>query len=120
MDRLREAQEAYRRAFNLFAKQVQHVQALTAQPNINPQALELALVDLERAHVHYDVCRDRWAQYLLPTGPKPARDPERSHSHCVRTIAEILWESAGRPEGTADEDWRKAEEIVKAAAAVAA
>ena len=33
----------------------------------------------------------------------------------VRPIAELLWESAGRPDGTADRDWRRAEEIVREA-----
>jgi len=32
MDRLRQAKEAYRKAFQHFAKQVEHVQTLTAQP----------------------------------------------------------------------------------------
>ena len=121
MDRLRRAKEAYREAFQHFAKQVEHVQTLTAQPNADPKVVEAALLDLERAHINYDVCRDEWAQFLLPSSPKTARDLERSHEDCIPTIAELLWESAGRPEGTADEDWRKAEEIVKqAAAAVAA
>ena len=97
-----------------------------AQPNVDPQALEAALLDLECAHVQYDLCRDEWVQHLLPSPiresvMKPVRDVEHAHEDCVRLIAELLWQNAGRPNGTADEDWRKAEEIVKqAAAAVAA
>lgn len=120
MDRLREAEEAYRNAFSEFARQVQRVQALTAQAHVDPKTFEAALLDLERAHVQYDLTRDRWVQFLLPSAAKSPHDVENSHADCVRTIAEVLWESAGRPEGTADKDWRKAEEIVKAAAAVAA
>ena len=40
------------------------------------------------------------------------------HSDDVRAIAELLWESAGRPEGTAAEDWRRAEEIIEKAASL--
>ena len=121
MDRQRQAQEAYRKAFRHFAKQVEHVQTLTAQPNVDLKVFEVALLELERAHINYDLCRDQWAKFLLPSAPKTVRDLEHSHEDCIPTIAELLWESAGRPEGTADEDWRKAEEIVKqAAAAVAA
>ncbi len=116
MDRLKQAEQAYRKAFDEFAAQVQHVQILTAQAHADPKIVEAALLDLERAHVNYDICRDRWVQFFLPS---EKRRPlvENSHEDCIRTIAELLWESAGRPEGTADEDWRKAEEIVKQAAA---
>jgi hypothetical protein len=37
----------------------------------------------------------------------------------VPAIAELIWESAGRPDGTAEEDWRRAEAIVKCAVATA-
>ncbi len=125
MDRLRQAEQEYRKAFDEFAAQVQHVQTLTAQAHVDPKIIEAALLDLERAHVNYDLCRDRWVQFLLPSknrGPlaEAGRDIEHSHEDCIRTIAELLWESAGRPAGTADEDWRKAAEIVKQAAAAVA
>ena len=35
----------------------------------------------------------------------------------VRAVARLLWESVGRPEGTADDDWNRAEQIVRRAAA---
>jgi hypothetical protein len=126
MDRARQAEQEYRKAFLQFAEKVQLVQTLTADPHIDPRQVEAALLEMERAHVRYDICRDRWAEFFLPSEKRarvnqPVREIEHSHEHCIPTIAEFLWESAGRPEGTADEDWRKAEEIVKqAAAAVAA
>src|SRR5580704_9720144 len=126
MKGLHQAEQAYRWAFDDFAKKSQNVQTLMAQPNVDPQALEIALLELECAHVTYDLYRDEWVQQLLPSasrnsGSSTALKIERAHEDCVRTIAELLWESAGRPEGQAHEDWRKAEEIVKqAAAAVAA
>jgi len=122
MERQRQAEQAYRQAFDEFAKKAQQVQALTAEPYVDQAKLEAALLELERAHVQYDLCRDQWVQYLLPNLTlRPAHDIEQAHEDCIRAIAELLWENSGRPEGTADEDWRKAEEIVKqAAAAVAA
>jgi hypothetical protein len=116
MDGKRDAEQAYRHAFEEFAKKVQHAQELTTQPHADPQAVETALLELERAHVHYDICRDQWLKHLLPE-PSRGRDVEHAHDACVRIIAELLWQSAGRPDGRADEDWRKAEEIVKQAAA---
>jgi hypothetical protein len=126
MKGLHQIEQAYRRAFDEFAKKAQYVQTLVAQPNVDPQALENALLELECAHVTYDLYRDRWVQHLLPaatrnTNLRTVREVEHAHEDCVRAIAELLWENAGRPEGQAHEDWRKAEEIVKqAAAAVAA
>jgi len=120
MDRLKHAEQEYRKAFQDFAAKVERVQTLSSQSHVDPKVVEAALLELERAHVHYDVSRDRWAQFFLPS---ENRGPLSEHSHedCIPTIAKLLWESAGCPEGTAEQDWRKAEEIVKqAAAAVAA
>jgi hypothetical protein len=125
MERLKQAEQAYRRAFDDFAKKAQFVQTLIAQPHVDPHALEAALLELECAHVAHDIYRDEWVQHLLPVALQnklnPARELERTHEDCVRAIAELLWENAGRPDGSAHEDWRKAEEIVKqATSAVAA
>jgi len=120
MDRPREAQQEYRKAFQEFAAKVKQVQTLTSQEHVDPQVMQTALLELERAHVNYNLSRDRWAQFLLSDEQEfivEAGDTEHAHDDCVRTIAELLWKGAGRPEGTADEDWRKAEEIVKQAAA---
>ena len=123
MKRAQEAEQAYRKAFQVFSGKVAQVQALAALPNANPQFVETALLELERAHVTYIARRDEWVQHLLPskTGSlnKPARDTQHEHDDCVRAIAELLWESAGRPEGTSERDWHRAEEIVRLAAAAA-
>ena len=120
MDGKRNAEQAYRHAFEEFARRVQNAQELTTQPHADPEAVEAALLELECAHVQYDISRDQWLQHFLPEQSR-GLDLEHAHEDCVRIIAELLWQSAGRPEGTAREDWRKAEEIVKqAAAAVAA
>jgi len=116
MERIRQAEQLYREAFAEFAKKAQQVQALTERSNADPRALEAALLELERAHVQHNLRRDEWAQQLLPGTLKPT-EIERAHEDCIRSIAALLWENAGRPEGTASEDWRKAEEIVRQATA---
>ncbi|HYL39286.1 MAG TPA: DUF2934 domain-containing protein [Bryobacteraceae bacterium] len=118
----KEAEQAYRRAFAEFSEKVQQVQALTAHPHPDAVRMERALLELERAHVIYGACRDQWVRHLLPSASANALvqaddEAKRAHEDCVRSIAELLWEGAGRPEGTAEANWRKAEEIVKAATA---
>jgi Protein of unknown function (DUF2934) len=117
MERTRQAEQAYREAFADFAKKAQHVQTLSAQSNVDARTMEAALLELERAHVQYNQRRDEWVQHLLPGAAVKQAEIERAHADCVRSIATLLWENAGRPEGTASEDWRKAEEIVRQATA---
>jgi hypothetical protein len=117
-----EAWRAYQRAFHQFSERVRHLQALTTDPHPNRTAIEAALVDVEKARVVYDGCRDALAQQLLPPTDTPGlriADPPQAITERVKSIAELLWESAGRPEGTADADWRLAEDIVKRAATAA-
>src|SRR5271154_2104449 len=121
MQRIQQAEIAYREAFADFARKAQNVQALNEQSNVSSNhpegALEAALVELERAHVQYNLRRDEWVQYLLPGGSLKPGEADQAHEDCIRSIAATLWENAGRPDGTAYEDWRKAEEIVRQATA---
>ena len=117
-----EACRAYESAFHRFSEQVRRLQILTSDPHPNRVAIEAALVDVEKARVLYDCSRDEMARVLLPISrgvEVPCKDTPEALNERVRGIAEILWESSGRPEGTADEDWRVAEQIVKQAAAAA-
>ena len=68
---------------------------------------------MERARLAYTAARDALARQLLPSLPQELR-PEPAD---VKGIAELLWEIAGRPEGTAQKDWFRAEEIARRAAA---
>jgi len=117
-----EAWRAYQTAFHEFSNCVRRLQTLTDDPHPNRFAIEAALVDVEKARAIYDDCRDALAQQLLPAAESsgiPAEDPPNAVTERVKSIAELLWESAGRPEGTADEDWHLAEEIVRRAATAA-
>jgi|ERR1043166_1709794 hypothetical protein len=119
---LEDAGRAYRRAFDDFSRRARLVQSLTAGPNPDRTAIDTALLELEKARVVYNRRRDALAQQLLrasnhnsfpPFGP----DSPQAYAGRVRSIAELLWEVAGRPDGTAEDDWYRAEEILRRAAA---
>jgi len=117
-------ESAYRRAFHDFSAKVRQVQDLVAYPHPDPAQVETALIELQKAHLVYDKSRDAWVQELfrspsITRGPIPVPDSAETHIADIRAIAELLWESAGRPEGTAEEDWRRAEDIIRRAAAAA-
>jgi hypothetical protein len=103
--------QAYRSAFVEFSRKVQRVQQLTAEQNPDLAALDTALLDLEKARIAYNTCRDALASHLL------ASSTPRTYGDRVKRMAELLWEVEGRPEGTADQDWHRAEEIVRRAPA---
>ena len=117
MTRTREIEAEYRSAFEEFSRKAQWVQLLAAQ-NSDGKTFETALLELEKAQLAYNHARDAFVQSLLPESAPLVHD--HNHSNDVPTIAELIWEGAGRPEGTAEEDWRRAEAIVKTAVATAA
>jgi hypothetical protein len=111
----------YRKSFKDFSRKAQRVQLLTEHPTGDRDAFETALFELEKAHMAYDEARDALVRSLLPAQPdNPAASPVQDHRANVQTVAELLWESAGRPTGTAEEDWRRAEAIVNCAVAATA
>lgn len=117
-----DVQRDYELAFVEFSQRVREVQRLTRIPNVDQSIVEAALVELERARAEYDRCRDAVARELLPEPQREiflrlSPDAPAAHQDRVRSVAELLWEASGRPEGTADQDWRRAEEIVRRASA---
>jgi hypothetical protein len=109
----------YREAFESFSRKAERVQFLASQENSDGKAFETALLELERAHLAYNQARDAFLQSLLPESAHIPAFDNQEHASDVPTLAELLWESAGRPDGTAEEDWRRAEAIVKRAVATA-
>src|SRR5579864_1904215 len=96
----KEAWRAYQRAFHDFSDRVRHLQALTTDPHPDRAAIQAALVEVEKARVIYDAYRDALAQQLLPASQRsdlPTEDPPEAKTERVKSIAELLWESAGRP-----------------------
>ena len=111
----------YRSAFEDFSRKIQRVQLLTERPTGDRKAFETALLELEKAHLAYDEARDALVGSLLPASHRQQRSSGADdYRGDVRAIAELLWESAGRPTGTAEEDWHRAEAIVQCAVASAA
>ena len=110
-------EEDYRQAFEDFSRRAQRVQLLTESASDDREGFETALLELEKAHLTYNEARDALVRSLLPSPQKQARS--RDHREDVPAIAELLWESAGRPHGTAEEDWQRAEAIVECAVASA-
>jgi hypothetical protein len=105
----------YRIAFDEFAQKVRQAQALMEASNPDWRAIDAALLDLEKARVVYNHRRDVLAQQLMKSAPVSASNEPSADR--VREIAELRWELAGKPDGTADDDWYRAEEIVRRAVA---
>ena len=88
MQRIQQAEIAYREAFADFARKAQNVQALNEQSNVSSNhpegALEAALLELESAHVEYNLRRDEWVQYLLPGGSLLALLPWLHHRYAQK------------------------------------
>jgi hypothetical protein len=116
-----EAWVAYREAFKTFSERARFVQDLAWRENLDRSTVDAAMLELEKAHAVYIARRNTLAYFLVPsTAPDrvrvPAPDSEFYESH-VRTVAELLWEVSGRPSGTANDDWYRAEEIIRSVAA---
>ena len=105
----------YRNAFAEFAQKNRQARALMSAMNPDWPAIDAALLELEKARVIYNQQRDILAQQLLSSSELP--DSIEPHSNRVSEIARLRWELAGKPEGTDDENWYRAEDIVRRATA---
>jgi hypothetical protein len=106
----------YRQAFREFARKAQSVQSLKEGPDPAGASIDNALLELERARLHHNNCRDALAYALLPD-PRLASAPPRQHIQNIRELAQLLWDFENRRDGRADDDWYRAEKIVRSAAA---
>ena len=114
--------KAYRTAFRGFAQKARFVQLLEGRENVQRDAMESALLEMEKARVAYNAARDRLAQELLKSSARPQDTRFRAAMQStdaprVKELAQLIWELTGRPEDTADDDWRRAEEILRRAQA---
>jgi hypothetical protein len=120
-ERTRKAQAlaAYREAFKNFSEKARFIQDITATRNLDRSLVDAAMLELEKAHSVYIERRNTLAYFLSPSTARDrvgAPDSEFYKSQ-VRRVAELLWEVSGRPLGTANDDWYRAEEIVRSIAA---
>lgn len=113
---------AYREAFQEFARRVEELESQKGTGNVDRTFFHKMLWELEKARVHYRQSRDVLASVLLSDQPcrfaevqwlsHPSDDGQR-----VREIAQLLWDFEARREGSADDDWYRAEEIIRSATA---
>jgi hypothetical protein len=103
---------AYRTTFQEYSSKLDALQRLMSSGTPDSSVMEAALLEVEKARLAHSTARDQLARELVrPPLPPAAEDGERH----VRETARLLWEMAGRPEGSAERDWRRAEQLVHAA-----
>jgi hypothetical protein len=111
----------YRAAFENFSRHVQRMQALATQHEADPYEMEASVIAVELARQNYNASRDAYARELLRRSarriPHSRRADLKSDRTRVKAIAELLWDLTGRPEGTAEDNWYRAENIVRRAPA---
>ena len=70
----------YRNAFAEFAQKIRQARALMSATNPDWQAIDAALLDLEKARVNYNHQRDMLAQQLLSSSQLPGQRPSLSRT----------------------------------------
>jgi hypothetical protein len=112
--------QEYRQAFQQFARTADFVESLKQCANPSQAAIEVALLEREKAFARYERCRDALAAALLLDSSRRSVDPSvftmpHEHPERVKEIAESLWELENKPEGKADDEWFRAESILRRA-----
>jgi hypothetical protein len=114
---------AYRTTFQEYARKLEALQklmndGLTNSGTADAARLDAAVLEVEQARIAHNAARDRLAKELVrPALPPATGNPATgSKEHRIRQTARLLWEMAGRPDGTAEHDWRRAEQLVRQAA----
>jgi hypothetical protein len=125
MQRNEELREAYRTTWRVYAQKLDALQTLVDSGRKDVNSIEAAVLDLERARLAHNSARDHLAEQLfgelgprlVPRGESPHAESPRSESEeRIRNAAHLLWELAGRPQGTAERDWTRAQALVRSAA----
>jgi hypothetical protein len=105
--------QSFRDAFETFERESNRLHILGF---VDPRRLEDALLRVEKARLAYNDARDVLAASLMSLelrtkflclGPPAAHGPER-----IKGVAELFWELAGKPAGTAEDDWYRAERVL--------
>jgi len=103
--------QAYRDSFKQYKLEANRLAAVK-----NTTEAEKALLRVEDARVAYNDSRDSLAASLMSAEVRRAfwaLPGSFRQDHRVRNIAELLWELAGKPQGSADDDWYRAERVVR-------
>ena len=102
--------EEYRTRWTKYDLTLQEL--LCAADRDDHSRLEPLLLSVETARLNYSAARDRLASEMLggaDTGLLKSAIPD----HRIRDTAHLLWELSGKPQGTAENDWLRAEAIVR-------
>ncbi|HZL57444.1 MAG TPA: DUF2934 domain-containing protein [Bryobacteraceae bacterium] len=108
----------YRATWNTFSRSLDQLQSCVESGNRN--LVEEALLAVETAKTAHNAARDRLAAGLSGDVAAADRAEVRSEEHRIREKAQLLWELAGKPQGSAEADWFGAERLVRSASASSA
>lgn len=103
---------AYRVTFRQYADRLGELQRLTDSGKAGTKDYQAALDAVEAARAAHSHARDCLAKDLMHQTRSAAAGDEQQ----IRRTARLIWEFAGRPEGTAERDWHRAEKLVRTAA----
>jgi multidrug resistance efflux pump len=109
--------QQYRGAFHQFRREADRLAQINSQAIHDAAETENALLSVEHARLAYNQLRDELAASMMPLGlsrqfwsiPITARRRQAR----VKSIAELFWELAGKPQGSADDDWYRAERVLR-------
>ena len=102
---------AYRKTFGEYACKLDALQRLMDSAGPGNGGIETAMREVESARQAHSAARDRLAQALAASKRNFPPGEDRT-----RETAQMLWELAGRPQGTAEFDWQRAEQLIRASA----
>jgi hypothetical protein len=101
----------YRRTWENFSRKLYEMQEL-ADAGRNREAT-VALVAVKAARLEHNAARDRLAKDLVA---RKLATPTSADQR-IRKTARLIWEFSGKPQNTAEADWHRAEELVRAGSA---
>ena len=105
----------YRGTFQIFAEKVRSLQSLASEAQRDRTVIEAALLEVEKARLAHNRARDLLALCMIPLPALPGHYHEGTSR--VRQLARLLWELSGKPAGTKEDDWYRAERLMRRAAA---
>ena len=115
--------QGYRDAFRQFEREANRLQEIKTKSSFDAAEAEKALLRVENARLAYNDTRDALAASRMSEEQSRALwtipGAGRVEHERVKDIAVLLWELAGKPRGSADDDWYRAERVVRHAAAEA-
>ncbi len=113
------ARRNYRRTFDIVRDRVRLLQSIGSCAASDHLALDAAVLELEWAWTEHREARDAVLREMGRAPTLPVRPEEPTTEDRVRNLAELLWEFEGRQEGSALDDWYRAENILRRSSMIA-